>query len=150
MFGGAIMLTLTACPGPNEPTTFKISNSTSNTVLTNVMSADYDYISMEYFDTQVHGTLIPGQVSNPVQTSSTSRYVFFAGPSNTLRRTQLPFSILENCENILGIFNNTVTTTVYLSDRKSADTPAGGSFKAFEKEGVPEYLEVELSDKLNF
>jgi hypothetical protein len=143
----ATLIAFTACTKESDPTTFSIVNSTSNKVLKNVMSGEYDEYTKEYDDMMHHGTLDPGKASTPKLTTSTSRYIFFDGVSNTLLRTEYPFSILENVTNVLNLYDETTVISVKL---KSTTDEAESSFILFEEDGIPEYLEVQLSKEQNY
>jgi hypothetical protein len=143
----ASLIALAACGKESDPTTFSIVNSTSNYVLKNVMSGEYDEPTKEYEDMMHHGTLNPGEASTPKLTTSTSRYIFFDGVSNTLLRTEYPFSIIENVTNVLNLYDETTVIPVEL---KSTTVMAESSFLIFEEAGNPEYLEVQLSEEQNY
>jgi hypothetical protein len=145
----AVITAFTSCfPKPvDDPTTYSILNATTNSTLRGVMSGEL-INSSGYSDFQQHGNISPGMTTNPVTSNSGNpRYVFFEGYSNTLLRTYYPFSLVKSTINTFSIFNNTQVISV---DLKSSIDSNGDSIAIVRQEGVPEYLEVQLSARQSF
>jgi PKD repeat protein len=97
------------------PTTFSILNSTSNIVISGIISAYYDSSQGTYIDLIQHGTLAPGERTASYETTYSSRTIFFSGASNTLLRVKDPYPLTKNAENTLALYDNTIVVVTSLS-----------------------------------